>query len=87
MKPKTLTNDIRAAGSRAVLVTHWSVFDTAARDFVVEFFEHAPKVGPDAALATTLKARRDASFDDNARRTRISLAHPTFWAAYVLVKD
>ncbi len=75
------------AGSRAVLVTHWSVFDTLARDFVVEFFKVAPGAGADAALASAVKARSSESIVDESSGRKISVAHPTFWAGYALVGD
>lgn len=75
------------AGSRAVLVTHWSVFDTLARDFVVEFFKVAPGAGADAALASAVRSRSSESIVDESSGQKISVAHPTFWAGYALVGD
>lgn len=75
------------AGSRAVLVTHWSVFDTVARDFIIDFFKVAPHRGADEALSQAVTAMSGASITDEATGVSVALAHPMFWAGYALVGD
>lgn len=82
-----LARSFMYAGSRAVLVTHWSVFDTVARDFVIEFFKNAPKEGADAALTSAMENRNRGLITDESSGRKISLAHPVFWAGYALVGD
>jgi CHAT domain-containing protein len=80
-----LVRSFMYAGSRAVLTTHWSVFETTARDFVIDFFKRAPNQGADAALAEAIKGTRGRSAVED--KSGLSLAHPTFWAGFVLVGD
>ncbi len=81
-----LARSFMYAGSRSVLVTHWSVFETVARDFVVEFFKRAPDASLDVALAGAVAATRRAEAVMDSR-AKISLAHPTFWAGFALLGD
>lgn len=72
------------AGSRGVLATQWNVLQTGARDFVVTFFEHAVDQGFDEGMARAAAKVRSTSIPVRSGMA-ISLSHPAFWSAFVLV--
>jgi CHAT domain-containing protein len=77
------------AGSRALLVTHWSVDSESAKDLVSHTFASYAK-DPQITRANALQAamqhiRSSAGKDEGG--TSYSLAHPLFWAPYALVGE
>ena len=76
------------AGSRALLVTHWPVETTSARQLVTTLFERYagnPSVSRAEALRQASLAVMESEGRDGA--TAFSYAHPLFWAPYALVGD
>jgi CHAT domain-containing protein len=76
------------AGGKALLVTHWSVESDAARDLMVSTFKQMKSEKKAGALRKAKLAMKDSnrSILDNSKR-KLSLSHPFFWAAFVLVGD
>jgi CHAT domain-containing protein len=70
------------AGSRALLVTNWSVHSESARDLVTDVFRRQadnPKLGRAEALRQAMMALLDgAEMKDQAGRTLYTYAHPSF---------
>ncbi len=80
------------AGTRAVLVTNWSVETTAARTLTTDLFRRqaaAPGVARAEALRQAMLALIDGPgrLDPATGRPVFSYAHPIFWAPYGLVGD
>jgi CHAT domain-containing protein len=79
------------AGTRALLITNWSVHSASARELVSELFQ---RQGAGAAM-TRAEALRQASmalvdgpgFTDAAGKTLFSYGHPIFWAPYSILGD
>jgi CHAT domain-containing protein len=79
------------AGTRALLVTNWSVHSASARDLITDLFR---RQRADAALSRS-EALRQAMMTvldgpgatDSSGRTIYSYAHPLFWAPYSLIGD
>ena len=66
-----------AAGARSALVTLWRVPDQAAADFVQAFYLELKGGYPAATALARVRARWIAAADQRA--------HPSRWAAFVLV--
>lgn len=79
------------AGTRALLVTNWSVHSRSARDLVTDLFRRQtadPSVSRGEALRAAMVALMDGKGFTNARGdTAFAYAHPLFWAPYSLVGD
>ena len=79
------------AGTRALLLTNWSVHSASARMLVSELFK---RQGSGASI-TRAEALRQASmalvdgpgFVDGAGKTLFTYAHPIFWAPYSILGD
>jgi CHAT domain-containing protein len=79
------------AGTRAVLVTNWSVHSASARELVTDLFR---RQADDPTLSRS-EALRQASmallggpgFTDQSGKTLFSYAHPLFWAPYTIIGD
>ncbi len=79
------------AGTRAILVTNWSVHSQSARELVTDLFRRQAK---DATLSRG-EALRQASmalldgkgFTDDKGETMFAYAHPLFWAPYSIIGD
>ena len=79
------------AGTRAILVTNWSVHSASARELVTDLFR---KQAADPALSRG-EALRQASmalldgpgFTNQSGKTVFSYAHPLFWAPYTIIGD
>jgi CHAT domain-containing protein len=83
-----LTRSFMYAGTRSILVTHWSVESQAARDLMVESFKAMQKATkPEALRQAKLKMKSSTRDDQNALGTKLSLAHPFFWAPFVIVGE
>ncbi len=71
------------AGSRALLVSHWPVASQAAVLLTTRMFE-AAAADPAAGRAESLRRSMLAMIDDPERPY---LAHPLFWAPFVVVGE
>jgi CHAT domain-containing protein len=79
------------AGTRALLLTNWSVHSTSARELVTELFR---RQAADPIL-TRAQALREAAmglldsgvFRDDAGQILFTYAHPLFWAPYTIIGD
>ena len=78
------------AGTRAILVTNWSVHSQSARDLVTDLFRRQaadPKLSRAEALREAMTGLIDGpGYTDNGK-TVFSYAHPLFWAPYSLIGD
>ncbi len=79
------------AGSRALLVTNWSVHSASARDLVTDLFRRQaadPKITRAEALRQAMLALMDGpGATDAAGKTLFSYAHPLFWAPFTILGD
>jgi CHAT domain-containing protein len=79
------------AGTRALLVTNWSVHSASARELVSDLFHRQasdPKITRGEALRQAMMALVDGKgFTDAAGKTLFSYAHPLFWAPYSIIGD
>jgi CHAT domain-containing protein len=79
------------AGTRAILVTNWSVHSASARELVSDMFR---RQASNSALSRG-EALRQASmalldgpgFVDQSGKTVFAYAHPLFWAPYTIIGD
>jgi CHAT domain-containing protein/tetratricopeptide (TPR) repeat protein len=79
------------AGTRALLVTNWSVHSASARELVTDVFRRQA----DNPTLTRMEALRQAMValmeggeaKDAAGKTLYTYAHPLFWAPYTIVGD
>jgi CHAT domain-containing protein len=79
------------AGTRALLVTNWSVHSQSARELVTDMFKRQA----DDASVTRAEALRQAmmqlvdgkGYTDEQGQTRFAYAHPLFWAPYTIIGD
>ena len=79
------------AGTRALLVTNWSVHSQSAKELVTDVFK---RQSDDARLSRseTLRQAMMALVDgkgyvDSSGTTEFSYAHPLFWAPYTIIGD
>ena len=79
------------AGTRALLVTNWSVHSASARELVSDLFHRQandPKITRGEAMRQSMVALIDGDgFKDTAGKTVFSYAHPLFWAPYTIIGD
>lgn len=79
------------AGTRALLVTNWSVHSQSARQLVTDLFKRQaddPKLGRSEALRQAMMALADGPGYLNAEgKTEFAYAHPLFWAPYSIIGD
>jgi CHAT domain-containing protein/tetratricopeptide (TPR) repeat protein len=79
------------AGTRALLVTNWSVHSQSARQLVTDLFKRQaddPKLGRSEALRQAMMALVDGPGYLNAEgKTEFAYAHPLFWAPYTIIGD
>jgi CHAT domain-containing protein len=79
------------AGTRAILVTNWSVHSVSARELVSDLFRRQArdqKITRTEALRQAMLALiDDGSFKDDNGQTMFSYAHPLFWAPYTIIGD
>ncbi|WP_454622379.1 CHAT domain-containing protein [Bradyrhizobium cenepequi] len=79
------------AGTRALLVTNWSVHSQSARQLVTDLFKRQaddPKLGRSEALRRAMMALADGPGYLNAEgKTEFAYAHPLFWAPYTIIGD
>jgi CHAT domain-containing protein/tellurite resistance protein len=79
------------AGTRAILVTNWSVHSVSARELVTDLFRRQssdPALSRSEALRQASMALLDGpGFTDPSGKTVFAYAHPLFWAPYSIIGD
>ena len=79
------------AGTRALLVTNWSVHSQSARQLVTDLFKRQaenPKIGRSEALRQAMMALMDGpGYLNGEGKTEFAYAHPLFWAPYTIIGD
>lgn len=79
------------AGTRALLVTNWSVHSQSARQLVTDLFKRQaedPKLPRSEALRQAAMALVDGSgYLNSEGKTEFAYAHPLFWAPYTIIGD
>jgi CHAT domain-containing protein len=79
------------AGTRALLVTNWSVHSESARQLVTDLFKRQasdPKIGRSEALRQAMLALMDGpGYLNSEGKTEFAYAHPLFWAPYTIIGD
>ena len=79
------------AGTRAILVTNWSVHSQSARELVTDLFRRQAvdaKLSRGEALRQAMMALLDGKgFANDKGETLFSYAHPLFWAPYSIIGD
>jgi CHAT domain-containing protein len=79
------------AGTRAILVTNWSVHSQSARELVSDLFRRQaadPDISRGEALRAAMMAMLDGvGFTDDKGKTLFTYAHPLFWAPYTIIGD
>jgi CHAT domain-containing protein len=79
------------AGTRALLVTNWSVHSQSARELVTDLFKRQatdPKLTRGEALRQAMMALADGpGYLGSDGKTEFAYAHPLFWAPYSIIGD
>ncbi|HMM90823.1 CHAT domain-containing protein [Bradyrhizobium sp.] len=79
------------AGTRALLVTNWSVHSQSARELVTDLFRRQaqdPKLTRGEALRQAMMALIDGpGYAGADGKTEFAYAHPLFWAPYTIIGD
>ncbi|HXQ84387.1 MAG TPA: CHAT domain-containing tetratricopeptide repeat protein [Xanthobacteraceae bacterium] len=79
------------AGTRALLVTNWSVHSASARELISDLFRRQsadPSLSRGEALRQAMTALMDGpGFVDASGKTIFTYAHPLFWAPYSVIGD
>jgi CHAT domain-containing protein len=79
------------AGTRALLVTNWSVHSQSAKDLITDLFKRQaddPTLTRGEALRQAMVALMDGKgFLDASGNTEFTYAHPLFWAPYTVIGD
>ncbi|PSO15544.1 CHAT domain-containing tetratricopeptide repeat protein [Bradyrhizobium sp. MOS003] len=79
------------AGTRALLVTNWSVHSQSARELVTDLFRRQsadPTLTRSEALRQAMMALADGpGYVDSTGVTQFTYAHPLFWAPYSIIGD
>jgi CHAT domain-containing protein len=79
------------AGTRALLVTNWSVHSQSARELVTNLFKRQaddPKLTRGEALRQAMMALADGpGYVGADGKTEFTYAHPLFWAPYSIIGD
>jgi CHAT domain-containing protein len=79
------------AGTRALLVTNWSVHSQSARQLVTDLFKRQaddPKLTRGEALQQAMMALVDGpGYLGTDGKTDFAYAHPLFWAPYSIIGD
>ncbi len=79
------------AGTRALLVTNWSVHSASARELIADLFRRQstdPALSRGEALRQAMMALVDGpGFRDASGKTIFTYAHPLFWAPYSVIGD
>lgn len=79
------------AGTRALLVTNWSVHSQSARELVTDLFKRQagdPGLSQGEALRQAMMAWVDGpGYTGADGKTEFTHAHPLFWALYSIIGD
>ena len=79
------------AGTRALLVTNWSVHSESARELISDLFRRESAdstLSRSEALRQAMMALLDhGGFKDDSGQTLFAYAHPLFWAPYSIIGD
>jgi CHAT domain-containing protein/tetratricopeptide (TPR) repeat protein len=79
------------AGTRAVLVTNWSVNSAASRQLIADLFrrqsENPALTRAEALRQASLALIDGPGFTDSRGATLFAYAHPLFWASYAIIGD
>ncbi|HWF96636.1 MAG TPA: CHAT domain-containing protein, partial [Xanthobacteraceae bacterium] len=79
------------AGTRAILVTNWSVDSASARALVSEIFRRQtadPTLSRSEALRQAMMSLLDGpGVLDGAGKPLFTYGHPLFWAPYSIIGD
>ena len=79
------------AGTRALLVTNWSVHSQSARELITDLFRRQaddPKLTRGEALRQAMMALADGpGYAGADGKTEFAYAHPLFWAPYSIIGD
>jgi CHAT domain-containing protein len=79
------------AGTRALLLTNWSVHSESARELITDLFKRQadnPKLTRGEALQEAMMALMDGpGYIGADGKTEFTYAHPLFWAPYSVVGD
>jgi CHAT domain-containing protein len=79
------------AGTRAILVTNWSVHSQSAKELVADLFKRQaddPKLTRAEALRLAMLALMDGpGYLGADGKTEFAYAHPLFWAPYTIIGD
>ena len=79
------------AGTRALLVTNWSVHSQSAKDLITDLFRRQaddPKLTRGEALRQAMLALMDGKgLLDASGNTEFTYGHPLFWAPYTIIGD
>ena len=78
------------AGARALMVTHWSVNDTATALLVagtLQRLREGGSQGRDLGLAGAFQASQKAMLADAGTKLPAAIAHPFYWAPFALVGE
>ena len=79
------------AGTRAILVTNWSVHSASARELISDVFRRqaaGPALSRGEALRQASMALLDGpGFTNQSGKTVFAYAHPLFWAPYTIIGD
>jgi CHAT domain-containing protein len=79
------------AGTRALLVTNWSVHSQSARQLVTDLFKRQADdstLGRSEALRRAMMALVDGpGYLNSDGKTEFAYAHPLFWAPYTIIGD
>ena len=74
------------AGTRSLLVTHWPVETTSARELTTATFE-GYGTAPTMSRAQALRQAALKLMAKDSPDKTFSYAHPMFWAPFVLIGD
>jgi CHAT domain-containing protein len=79
------------AGTRAILVTNWSVHSVSARELVTDLFARQAKDGRlsrgEALRQAMMQLLDKGGFADERGKMLFAYAHPLFWAPYTIIGD
>jgi CHAT domain-containing protein len=79
------------AGTRAILVTNWSVHSQSARELVTDLFRRQAADGRltrgEALRQASMALMDGKGYTDDEGETAFAYAHPLFWAPYSIIGD
>jgi CHAT domain-containing protein len=79
------------AGTRALLVTNWSVHSQSARELVTDLFKRQANdktvTRGEALRQATMALLEGPGYTDASGKTEFTYAHPLFWAPYTIIGD